>query len=390
MKLLFPDDVRAQLEQRYRRRQRQWLGGEGAWPIDLALGSPTERAASESTSEVRAWVDAWMHWRGPGLLQWTTRRWARLGTQQLPASVTLDSPRDVALWVGDAGRWDTASRRYAEFRTRWTAMPGTVAEHFDTFADYVDADFARLGGVVEWLAANPESGCYLRQLPIAGVHTKWIESRRRVIAAFVAAARAIPVQDFYTTCGVRRPASNVRFRLLCPELRARIGGLQDIAVSVEQLARLDVKPRTVVVVENQETGIALPDMSHAVAFVGLGNAITMAADIPWLAGLPFVYWGDIDTYGLAIVSRARSVFRRLRTVLMDEVTLCSHAEFWGVEKRQHGALTASALTDDERALFDDLKSQRWGVNVRLEQERLPWPDAMTALICAVDAARDDI
>lgn len=388
MTWLLPDSVRERLIPRYRNGHVLWLDGGGSWPVVVALGRPTEDAMSADPSGIRAWVDAWAAWRGPGTLCWTTRHWTRLGSQRLPHTLTLEQPEHVAEWVGDTARWNRAVQRRDALLGRWPQLLGQTGRHFGMLADYDDHDYERLLRVAEWLLAHPESDMYLRQLPITGVHTKWIETRKRAIGALVAALRGIRAADFHTVCGIRRQPGPVRFRVLCPRLRERVGGLQDIVVSLVQLKALDLKPQAVLVVENQQTGIALPDLPGVVAFVGMGNAIATVSEIAWLIGLPFVYWGDIDTYGLAILSRARRVFPQLRSVLMDEATLLAQRELWGEEKRQHGEVDTATLTTAEQALFVDLKNHRWRVNLRLEQERLPWEAAIDAVSRAIDSTRD--
>lgn len=388
MAWLLPDDVRERLISRYRNGHGLWFDGGGSWPVLVTLGRPTQHAMSTDPSGIRAWVEAWAGWRGPATLRWTTRHWTRLGSQHVPHTLTLEQPEQVAAWIGESARWNRAVQRRDALIARWPQLLGQTGRHFDVLADYDDQDYERLLRVAEWLLAHPASDCYLRQLPISGVHTKWIESRTRAIGALVASLRGIRATDFYSACGVRRQPSHLRFRVLCPQLRERLSGLHDIAVSVGQLAGADLKPHAVLVVENQQCGIALPDLPGVVAFIGMGNAIAAVEEITWLAGLPAVYWGDIDTYGLAILARARAVFPQLRSVLMDEAALLAHRDLWGEEKRQHGAVDAATLTPAELALFGDLKNHRWGINVRLEQEQLPWTAAIEAVTRAVDAVRE--
>jgi hypothetical protein len=56
---------------------------------------------------------------------------------------------------------------------------------------------------------------------------------------------------------------------------------------------------------------------------------------------------------------------------MDRVTLDAHRSLWGEEpadKRFTGHL--ARLSGDEQSLFDDLRRDRLGERVRLEQERI--------------------
>ena len=49
-------------------------------------------------------------------------------------------------------------------------------------------------------------------------------------------------------------------RVLCPRLRSGLGGLGDIEAPLGELARVSLRPQAVLIVENQATGVALPDM----------------------------------------------------------------------------------------------------------------------------------
>ncbi len=49
------------------------------------------------------------------------------------------------------------------------------------------------------------------------------------------------------------------------------------------------------------------------------------------------------------------------------------------EAVQHSAAELTLLTKDEQQLYRDLKQQRWGQNVRLEQERIDWTTAWNVL-----------
>ncbi|GAB1394233.1 hypothetical protein MASR1M60_23970 [Rhodocyclaceae bacterium] len=104
------------------------------------------------------------------------------------------------------------------------------------------------------------------------------------------------------------------------------------------------------------------------------------ARLPWLVHAKCIYWGDLDTHGFAILHRARSYLPDLQSVLMDEDTLLRHKALWVDEKAQHPAAELMLLTKAEQRLYRDLKQQRWGQNVRLEQERIDWDTAWSALL----------
>lgn len=109
--------------------------------------------------------------------------------------------------------------------------------------------------------------------------------------------------------------------------------------------------------------------------IGQGYGIDGVVQIPWLQHTSCLYWGDLDTHGFAILNRARSYLPDLKSLLMDTETLLCYPSLWVTEKDQHAAPELPLLTPSEHEVYQGLKQQRWGSNVRLEQERIPWDDA---------------
>jgi hypothetical protein len=114
--------------------------------------------------------------------------------------------------------------------------------------------------------------------------------------------------------------------------------------------------------------------------MGLGYGVGTLARVPWVMRARCTYWGDLDTHGLAILSRARLQLPHLESALMDERTLLHHRDLWVPENPQYGAAELPLLTPAEQSLYSGLKQQRWGVNVRLEQERIAWSYAWNVLV----------
>lgn len=156
---------------------------------------------------------------------------------------------------------------------------------------------------------------------------------------------------------------------------------------MDELALLSLTPRAVLIVENLETGLALPEMPGVVALMKLGNAVGALARLPWARSGLGVYWDDMDTHGFAILNRARTVLPQLTSPLMDEYTLTAHRALWVEEPAPCSETALSLLTADERLVFDRLRASRWGPRVRLEQERIPWSLALQQLEKALGLER---
>jgi hypothetical protein len=400
--LKFPDDVQKELKRRFKNRHREWLEANGnpekpeesAWPLEVTLGIPTENQVLKQVEDVRAWVAAWQSWNGVGSLSWSERRWRKLGTQRVPEKLALRSPADVAQWIGEAERWDRAQQRYRDLIGRWPQLGNKLPRYFAILADYSEADYRRLVDMVAWIEKNPASNLYPRQLPVSGLDSKWLENRKGLVADLVDAVRGRSTTegDFFQRCGLKAPPQLIRLRVLDEALRQWVGGLSDISAPWEQLVELDLPVVKVFIVENLQTGLAFDDLPGSVVIMQLGYGVDVLGRLPWLAEAQCVYWGDLDTHGFAILNRARSYLPELKSVLMDETTLRSHRDLWVEEKDQHATETLPLLTDPEQAVYQAIKRNTWGQNVRLEQERIAWCFAWKtlkqALLLGRPAARE--
>lgn len=250
------------------------------------------------------------------------------------------------------------------------------------------AEWPRLLDVAAWLRTRPRPGVYLRQVDIPGVHSKLIETHRSVLSDLFDLAlppsavqtEAIGLAGFCNRYGFREKPLRVRFRILDPEL-ALIPEVtdQDITLTHETFARLTLPVRRVFITENETNFLAFPAVTAGMVIFGVGYGAEMLAEAHWLSACHLYYWGDTDTHGFAILSQVRGILPGIQSFLMDEATLLRNRELWGREPRQHSALALPRLTEEEQAVFQGLKQQRWALNLRLEQEHVPWPEVLSAL-----------
>lgn len=372
---LDPGGARALARKRYDRHAGTWAtaGTPADEPlVDLPLHPPTERRALADQGAAISWVRAWERFSDvPGAVAWGERRWANLGTQRVPERLVLSTPAEVARMAGRAAHWEQLSRRFTRLALADTgdrstldaALPGAAAD----ISALDDGDFERLVAALAWLADHPDSGLYIRQLPIRGVDSKWVGSHRRLVQRLHAAASGRP------NLGLAVRPDLVRARFLDPRLAP--GGLVDVTAPVDELAGLGIAPATVLVIENLETVLAVPALEGTVVVHGGGYAVDRLDGIPWVRAADVVYWGDLDSHGFAILNRLRAHGIAARSVLMDTVTLDAYADLCVPEpKPSTGRL--DHLTLDESATLGVLAERG---NIRLEQERIEWEHAEAVL-----------
>lgn len=366
-----PDEFILRVRRRVDADLRDWaLGDTSTATLDAPLQPPSERDAIADLDGTLRWVESWREAsdRLPISVIWVRRAWPRIGTQVVPHRVQADGPDTLTSLAGEGERWRRWTSRASSLRTYLSAeIDGVLRTHLREIGELDETDFERLITAIGWLARHPDSGLRLRELPVRGIDTKWLERRRAVVESLTLATTG------RGSLGLNERTDVGRIRLLDPAASA--GGLRDIGAPIEDLATLGLSPQAALIVENLQTFLSLPTMPGVVAAYGQGNAVVALARIPWLRETRIFYWGDLDSHGFRILNQARSVGLEAQSVLMDSRTLYEHRDLWVVEPNPFLG-TASLLTESEVATLAELRALG---HVRLEQERLPWVYALEKL-----------
>jgi hypothetical protein len=269
---------------------------------------------------------------------------------------------------------------------RYQTLSAEITRRFPVLADWcrhkplkvldLQPQWPALIAILGWVEQHPRPGLYIRQLEIPGVHTKFIEGNRGLIAELldqVLPEHAIDVaatgaRHFEQRYGFRRRPSRLRLRFL--DQAHAMAGLHDIEVPIDQFAALGLAVRTVYIVENDVTALAFPPTPSAIVVFGQGYGIGhQLANVDWFKDKEVLYWGDIDTHGFRILNQLRDVLPHSRSLLMDAATLRTHQHLWGIEPSPYtGEL--SNLTAHEQAVYKMLSSIEPGQHLRLEQEQI--------------------
>ncbi|MFZ4616058.1 MAG: Wadjet anti-phage system protein JetD domain-containing protein [Rectinemataceae bacterium] len=382
-----PEDLRQALAKRLDAEWAAWACGRGQWPLRVMLGKPASAEWQDAAAGLRAWVEAWRAEEGACELEWEEVQSRAHGRQTLPKAALFRDAESLAAWLGRPSALRRALAVRDRILARWPGSGAAIEGNLAQLVALDDADLERLEAVVEWLHANPASGLFRRAVPVRGIHSKWLEARASMVAEFVSAlsgragfggnsaGTAVPAEAArgIEGLGLRAPPRLIRWRLLDQALRDALGGLDSAATSVAELAGLRFD--RALIIENLETGLALPDVPGCIAILHLGYAVEALSAIPWLASIPVGYWGDLDTHGLAILGRARGQTRsrlpHITSIMMDRPTLLEHRDLWSFEETARSGEVPSGLDAAESELFSELRDNVHGVGVRLEQERIP-------------------
>ena len=379
-----PADLRRQVQRLWDRGRilSSLATGDSMFPLRLALKRPSAAQLRDHFDEARSWSRSLRSM--PNVrIEMREFRHRVSGANALPHEAWIDTVEDAAAVIGkrrEVGEF----RRVAETtRERQPSLlPWMARRPLDALQHA--GDWNLLLGVVGWLRDHPRPGIYLRQMDVPGVHSKFVEARRGVIGELldralppesIEASAAAGVAGFARRYGFRDKPERVRFRILdpahalLPGTRNRRVDAQDWTLDAATFATLDIGVSRVFVTENEVNFLAFPSIEGAMVVFGAGYGFDSLRRARWLSRCRLFYWGDIDTHGFAILDELRGHFSRVESFLMDRATLLEFESLWGTE---HAPLDRDLprLTDEERALYDDLRYNRIGSNLRLEQERI--------------------
>ncbi|MFN0119535.1 MAG: DUF3322 domain-containing protein [Blastocatellia bacterium] len=371
-------DLRGQLLRLWERGDllREALPGASRFPLRLALRGPGVADITDQFEAVRAWAAALAaasHLR----IEWREARHRVQGTQRLPASAWVDSVQDALTWLGKRREWDRfAAMVAATRRTHPVLLPWLEKRPLQALD--LAGEWPRLLAVVDWLLAHPFPRVYLRQVDLPGVHSKFIETHRGVLAELFDLALPPEAIDtartgsgqFAARHGFLDKPARIRFRVLDAGIQTLSGtSCPDITLDAESFSCMAIDIGRVFITENETNFLAFPRTPRAIVIFGAGYGWDALARGAWLAQCGMSYWGDIDTHGFAILDQLRARFPHVASFLMDRETLLAHEAQWGEEPRQT-THDLPRLTQPEAALYDDLRDNRIQPNLRLEQERV--------------------
>ncbi|HJR38937.1 MAG TPA: Wadjet anti-phage system protein JetD domain-containing protein [Nocardioidaceae bacterium] len=372
-----PRDIEAKVRRRWDDGSllRAYAGAPPFNPIEIPVRGPKPSEIGDDLVAVRNWIGALKAGSSAG------RRYEvvsepvggrHIGRNVLPARVVISTASQACALLGV----DRHIQRFAEIldltdptpavRAWVLAHPHRALELSETLPQLISA--------FSWLDSHRDSGRYLREISAPGVDTKFTEKHRSVLAAMLGVSST--AAGFLTDLGLRAKPEMVRIRV-SPSLGLP-APLSELTLRATELRELAITPRSALVVENEITYLSVDVPGGGIVIWGKGFEVDRIGRLPWLADTPVIYWGDIDTHGFAILDRLRAWLPHTSSVLMDQQTLLTHRDRW-VREGRPATSSLTRLTPAELDLYMDLVTDRLGRRIRLEQERVGWTWATSAL-----------
>ena len=368
--------------------RRRWDKGEllaglvvpdALFPLRLALRAPASADLSERFDAVRAWsAELQQEARSGYRLVMREVRHRIIGQNSLPAQAWVDTREDAWRLIGKGQQARAFRVLLAATQQQQPALlPWLQRQPLRALA--LAEQWPQLLALVAWMRAHPRPGIYLRQVDLAGIHSKFVEAQRGVLAELLDLALPADAIDsaasgaaqFARRYGFRDKPLRVRFRWLDPQASGWVsGGDGDYTVSQDTFALMAPAVKRVFITENEINFLAFPPVAESLVVFGAGYGFEALARAGWLATRALHYWGDLDTHGFAILDQLRVCHPHAQSFLMDRQTLLAHRPQWTIEP-QPTTRDLPRLTREESALYDELRWLRLGDQpVRLEQEHI--------------------
>lgn len=388
MKWSKPADLRAQVQKLWDRGEllASLVTAEPLFPKRLLLKTPTSADIAGHFDEVRSWIGELKtlpHCR----IEMREFKHRVFGANTVPQEAWLDNIDNALALIGKKREAARFSALLEATRQRQPQLQDWLAKRPLRALELAD-DWHLLLEIIAWLQQHPRPALYLRQIDISGVHSKFIEAHRGVLIELLDAVlppgaidpAACGVSQFAQRYGFRDKPARIRFRVLDPQHALLPGDtLQDITLDAGSFARLGPKITRVFITENEINFLAFPQIKDSMVIFGAGYGFDMLHHAEWLNRCHIHYWGDIDTHGFAILDQLRSKFEHVESFLMDRATLLAFKAQWGEEEKQT-LRDLPRLTPEEKSLYDDLRDNRMGKNLRLEQEKIGFGWVESALV----------
>jgi len=359
-----------------RRLARQWYQASvrearlltaDPWPIELPIGKPSAQSFSRNPRAVQDHVQAWKAVR-VGEVQWQPINY-RAGAEPVSMPVTwrLYTPTD---WV--------AAMDNPSIREEFSALEQLVAQADSRFHTLLirqrslwlkkplDEVLSTLR-LAQTLTPGCAQGRPLRLLAGHGVDTKFFERNGTLLTRllderFDGAASEQGLPTFLDALD-----DNDHWVLVAP-LSEGLLPFKRMRVTTSELSQSGLPASRVLIVENEQCLHQLPELRDTAAVLGTG------LDLQWLSATHWNektvgYWGDMDTWGLLMLARARTYHPGLTPLLMSLPLFERYAPDSAVpEPVTAQSIPPEGLTESETAFYYHLLSLGRG---RLEQEYLP-------------------
>jgi hypothetical protein len=364
-----PAELKAVLRRQWENRtlrEARLLGAKNAWPFVATIGRLSPVLIRTDLDAVKRHVETWRRVKF-GEVIWEAVRYRAMDTPVgIPTGWKIRKPSE---WIDACG--DDSMRR--EFETMATLVEQTDPIFHSSLvrrrslwrgkplAEVVQA--ARLAMALEpgFVAGKP-----LRTLSIEGIDTKFLERHGRLVSTLLDMRFDGEVSEIGLEAFLGASTQGDHW-LLVMDLDGSLLPFRKQRVRGSELRETVLPGEKLLIVENESCQHQLPSIPNTIAVLGSGFDLTWASCLR-PARKRIAYWGDIDTWGLQFLAKARQAVGDLDVLMMTTDVYRRFADSAVPEPVVASTEVPMALSQPERSLYELLLNETRG---RLEQEFLP-------------------
>ena len=337
------------------------------WPVKLSIGRPDPELLHNDLAGVR---DHLKRWRAVtvGEVTWVSSGYrATSDALEIPQYWQLNSPSQ---WV-EACNDKSISNEYNRLGRIVNAIdpifrPLIVRQRNQVMSRSPE-EVIRAAEVAMLLSPGYAGGLPLRTLSIGGCDSKFFERNRSLLQQMLILRFGELAQNRTLEQFLGAQETGDHWLLVVP-LDEGLLPFEQQRIRASELFNSVLPGTHVLIVENERCLYLLPNAPKTIAVLGSGLNLSWLK-ARWLQQRHVAYWGDIDTWGLLMLARARAACPTLQPLMMDMETFGQNAPASAVfEPETAGDQIPEELNSSEQILYRYLLSLERG---RLEQEFIP-------------------
>ena len=389
-----PAELKRKLSQDWQQdKHRQTRAGDAAFPVQLAIGLP--RSRDIGTQAVRDHLAAWqaIDREQIGTVIWQTKKYRACDAPiNCPAIWQLNRLKDWHDAMDNAQTqaelaWFIALRDHGYLRARPPLMAreqlAILLRHKALALPYGTDTIVHLLILADILPENVARGLPLRALTwphimAASVRplqpeeekalqtlqldSKFFERHHTLLGKLLGLRFGSRVADSGLSAflGAEQHGGWIR---LCENHEPRSWlNFAHIRVPGNALQAGDIPLAHILIIENEQCLHLLPPLADTLIILGAGRNLAWLAHPSWQSKHLY-YWGDLDSWGLEMLSTAQSHQPHIRALMMDQATLHRHITHAVSETHSYPGVPLN-LNDEQTSLFTLLQQNA----LRLEQE----------------------
>ncbi|MFB4252133.1 Wadjet anti-phage system protein JetD domain-containing protein [Pseudomonas idahonensis] len=365
-----PSDIGRSLARQWQRSSVRLgrLLNRGSWPQILNIGKPSARLFTDNIQAVLRHVENWRS-VNVGTVEWEPVSYrAGLAPISLPMRWHLRSPSE---WIAAAND-PTVSQEYAELEYLVEqvddAFHSLLVAQRSLWLTKPSEEVVATARLATRLSPGCARGRPLRLLAEHGVDTKFFERNASLLTRLLDERFEGAASEQGLTTFLDAFEESSHWVLVVP-LQPELLPFKRLRLTTAELAETPLPGSRLLVVENEQCVHLLPEiLPDTLAVLGSG------LDLQWLAsahlaGKRIAYWGDMDTWGLLMLARARLHQPAVQALLMQQELFEQRSPVSAVVEPTKALESAPpGLLADEADFYRYLLVQERG---RLEQEYLP-------------------